>query len=454
MSFGGRKATLLLFAGDLLVFGLSLWVTLLIRYQELPSEHILLLHLRPFAALFLLWVLVLYMAGLYGKPIIRFKTEVWGALLRTQLLNIILAALFFFLAPIGIAPKTNLAIYLIVSLVGIFAWRLQLFPRVSARQNRVAAALVGAGAEVDELRAEVNSTPRYSIEFRVVADAPRLRRDFAGFVAELKAHKVSLIVVDAEDGSLRPLLPQLYELAFGQKERYQFADFYAVYGEVFDRVPLSMLRYEWFIKNISLERSSLYALGKRAIDLLGGALMGLITLVLVPLVYIAQQLEGPGPLFLRQTRLGLHGKPMIAYKFRTMLYDDSASREWVVEGTKNRVTAVGAFLRKTSLDEFPQCINVLRGQLSLVGPRNDIAGLAERLSEVIPYYQVRYAVVPGITGWAQINQHYAPGNLSPQSIEETKVRLAYDFYYIKNRSLALDLVIALKTFKRMLFRVS
>ncbi len=99
-------------------------------------------------------------------------------------------------------------------------------------------------------------------------------------------------------------------------------------------------------------------------------------------------------------------------------------------------------------------MNVLSGEVSLIGPRNDIRALGERLGEAVPYYDMRYIVPPGITGWAQINQRYEPGNISPQSIEETKVRLAYDFYYIKNRSLALDLIIALKTVKRMLFRVS
>jgi lipopolysaccharide/colanic/teichoic acid biosynthesis glycosyltransferase len=131
----------------------------------------------------------------------------------------------------------------------------------------------------------------------------------------------------------------------------------------------------------------------------------------------------------------------------------SASKEWTHEG-ENRITKVGAFLRRTSLDEFPQFVNIIRGEISLVGPRNDILGLGERLAEALPFYKKRYMVVPGITGWAQINQQYEQGNVSPQSIEETKVRLAYDFYYLKHRSLGLDIIIAIKTIKRMFFRVS
>ena len=131
----------------------------------------------------------------------------------------------------------------------------------------------------------------------------------------------------------------------------------------------------------------------------------------------------------------------------------AASGQWVKEG-ENRITRVGAFLRQTSLDEFPQFINVLAGELSLIGPRNDILGLGRRLAEALPYYEARYLVIPGITGWAQINQQYEPGNVSPQSIRENKTRLAYDFYYLKHRSLGLDLLIALRTIKRMFFRLS
>ncbi|HEV7121503.1 MAG TPA: sugar transferase, partial [Candidatus Paceibacterota bacterium] len=193
-------------------------------------------------------------------------------------------------------------------------------------------------------------------------------------------------------------------------------------------------------------------IGKRIIDIAGGIVMGIITVIATPFVFLAMRIEGPGPLFLVQERMGLHGELVRTYKFRSMRYSDSG--KWKGEGQENYITRVGAILRQTSLDEFPQFINILRGELSLIGPRNDIRVLGERLADAIPYYGIRYAVKPGITGWAQINQQYEQGNISPQSIEETKTRLAYDFYYIKNRSLGLDIVIALKTVKRMLFRVS
>ncbi len=450
----GRKAILLLFFGDLAVFAASLWVTLLVRYGQLPDQATLSGHIGPFSILFGVWLLIFYMAGLYGKRIVLFKSRLWGAILRVQLLNIILAALFFFFVPgIGIAPKTNLVLYLFISLAAIFAWRLWLFPRVTRPVARACAALIGGGPEARELIDEVNANPRYHLSFPVTAEPHELLADFDSFARKLVESHVSMLVVDTANDDLRPLLARIYELALVTHD-YQFLDFYEVYEEVFDRVPLSLLQYEWFLQNAAGNASGFYAAGKRVMDLICGLLMGLITVILIPFIWLANKLEAPGPLFIAQDRIGLHGTPMKSYKFRSMRFNDAGSSQWVGEHGDNPITKVGSFLRITSLDEFPQFLNILRDELSLIGPRNDIAGLAERLADAIPYYNVRYVVKPGITGWAQINQQYAPGNISPQSIEETKTRLAYDFYYVKNRTLLLDIVIALRTVKRMLFRVS
>jgi len=409
----GRRSSLLLLVGDVAAFAVALYVTLALRYFALPGPTALSPYLAPFALLFALWLLVFFSAGLYGKQLALFPSRVPNTLLGAQIVNVVFAALFFFLIPaFGIAPKTILLLYLLVSLALVYLWRLVLYPRISVPRIREQLALAATGAEADELVAEVNGNPRYGIEL-----------------------------------VLRPS---------GRHSTQQFGqavNLGDVYEEVFDRVPLSELEHAWFLKHVSTHESVVYALTKRAIDIVGGLVMGAITLVLTPLVFIANRLEGSGPLFLRQERFGRYGTRITAYKFRSMQRDDQRSKEWAHEG-ENRITKVGAFLRRTSLDEFPQCINILRGELSLVGPRNDILGLGRRLAEALPYYEARYLVKPGITGWAQINQQYEQGNLSPQSVEETKVRLAYDFYYLKHRSLGLDLIIALKTIKRMFFRVS
>lgn len=451
MTFSGRYSATLLFLGDIVIFFASLWITLLLRYGALPSRELLGDHLGSFSLLFALWILVFYMAGLYGKRVILFKSALFGLILRTQIANIILAALFFFFLPsIGIAPKTNLLLYLIVSLALILVWRLALFPRITRPAARERAALIGAGREMHELAEEVNGNSHYHLSFVLTATADEMKADFEGFTKRLKDERVALLVIDAERDTIRPLLPNLYELAF-VRPGYPVLDFHEVYEEVFDRVPLSLLEYDWFLKNLSGTEESFYLASKRLIDIAGGLLMGLVTVLVTPVLWILMRLEGPGPVFITQERIGQYGARVRAYKFRSMRFSDEG--KWKGEG-ENKVTKLGTLLRLTSLDEFPQFINILKGEVSLIGPRNDIRALGDRLGEAIPYYNMRYIVKPGITGWAQINQKYEPGNISPQSIEETKVRLAYDFYYIKNRSLALDIVIALKTVKRMLFRVA
>jgi lipopolysaccharide/colanic/teichoic acid biosynthesis glycosyltransferase len=409
----GRRSSLLLLVGDIAAFAVALYATLALRYFTLPAPAALAPYLAPFAVLFALWISVFWGAGLYGKRLALFPSRMPDVLLWTQATNVVIAALFFFLIPaFGIAPKTILILYLVVSLALIYLWRLVLYPRISLPRGRERLTTVALGSEAEELRREVNENPRYGIELTL--ELPGDPHGGAG---------------------------------------YQTVPFEDLYEEVFDRVPLSELEHAWFLKHVSMHDSVAYVLAKRAIDIVGGLLMGVITLLLVPFIYVANRIEGRGELFIAQERFGRSGKPIRVYKFRSMTKNLTASGEWLGE-SDNHVTKVGAFLRGTSLDEFPQFINILTGELSLIGPRSDIVGLGRRLKKELPYYEARYLVTPGITGWAQINQQYEPGHLSPQSVEETKVRLAYDFYYLKHRSLGLDLVIAAKTIKRMFFRLS
>ena len=175
----------------------------------------------------------------------------------------------------------------------------------------------------------------------------------------------------------------------------------------------------------------------------------LLLLLAYPFVWICIKIEDGGDVFISQERIGENDRHIFVYKFRSMRSSDKGV--WQGE-TKNEVTATGRFLRQTSLDEFPQLWNVLKGEMSLIGPRNDIIGIAARLNEVIPHHSLRYMIKPGITGWAQTHQAYAPGHINPQSIEETKTRFSYDLYYLKNRSFMLDLLIAFLTAKTLFLR--
>ena len=168
-------------------------------------------------------------------------------------------------------------------------------------------------------------------------------------------------------------------------------------------------------------------------------MLGLFALLFLPLVAIALLLESPGSLFYAQQRVGKNGKVFTLWKFRSMVPNAEENGAAWAQKNDPRVTKAGNILRKTFIDELPQAINILKGDMSLVGPRPERPEFVQSLSEEIPFYQIRHLVKPGITGWAQVNSPY--GNSTQGALE----KLQYDLYYLKNRSLMLDLDILLKT---------
>lgn len=445
----------ILIVGDITCFSVALWLTLLVRYISIPNLELLQLHFGPFLILSGVWICIFYIAGLYDKHTVFLKNVLFGRILNTQFVNIIIAALLFFIIPFGIAPKTNLIIYLVVSIVLITFWRLKIFNYFSPK-NTHKAILIADGDEAIELADEINNNDRYNYSFvriideRTATNTPHFEEKLQSLIEE---ENISIVVANPHGQHIERILPFLFDLSFLQF-KFMFLDFYRVYEDKFDRVPLSALRYDWFITHVSQSKSLIYDFLKRVIDIIGGAILLIILAVLLPFIALAMRLEGKGLIFVRQQRIGQYNQPISVFKIRTMTENDATSRTWINEDEKkeNVITRVGGLLRKTSIDEFPQCINILKGEMSLIGPRNDIVGLGERLASEIPYYNIRNYVKPGITGWAQTHQLYEGGNISPQSLEESKIRLAYDLFYIKNRSLLLDIEIALRTLKTLLSR--
>ena len=445
----------ILIVGDVAIFIVSLWLTLLVRYLKLPDQTILSDHIGPFLLLSGIWLLIFYVAGLYDKHTTFLKKLLLARIINTQLVNIIVAAVLFMTLPFGITPKTNLAIYLVVSVLLITVWRLYVAPRLAPKGHH-RAILLADGDEAIELVDEINNNDRYSYSFMRIIDRQTAQAsdNFTERLLQLiKRERVDVIVADPHNPYIEQALPQLFALAFLRFE-LTFLDFHKVYEDTFDRVPLSALRYSWFLTHISQSRTVLYDLTKRAIDIVGSIILGTLFLMVLPFIALAIRLEGRGPIFISQARVGQYNEPVTVYKLRTMTENRSTSDTWTVEDQHqgNQITKVGAVLRKTSLDELPQVWNILKGEMSLIGPRNDILGLYQRSAEAIPYYTIRNFVKPGVTGWAQTHQHYMGDNISPQSLSETRVRLAYDLYYVKNRSLLLDIAIALRTVKTLLSR--
>jgi exopolysaccharide biosynthesis polyprenyl glycosylphosphotransferase len=211
--------------------------------------------------------------------------------------------------------------------------------------------------------------------------------------------------------------------------------------ELLGRVPLELLPQDRFLSCLGEQRafSRGYALAKRGLDLLAAAGLGLAVLPTLPLIVLAIRLDSPGPVLYTQNRVGLGGRVFRIYKFRTMRQD--AERHGAVWASERdpRVTRVGRFLRLTRIDELPQLWNVLRGDMTLVGPRPERPEFTTDLAATLPGYDKRHAVKPGLTGWAQVCYRYA------SSVRDTKIKVEYDLYYIKHASLWLDLKILWRT---------
>jgi|TARA_Y100000310_G_scaffold313175_1_gene361204 lipopolysaccharide/colanic/teichoic acid biosynthesis glycosyltransferase len=435
-----KKEGILLFLGDILFFTAALWVTLTLRYFEVPSGLAFYDHLIPFSLLFLVWVTVFFIAGLYDKHTIIFKRKLPSIILNAQIVNVILAAVFFFFIPyFGITPKTNLFIYLFISFIFIVTWRLYLFPLLGSRK-RQNALLIASGSEMLKLRDEINNNARYNFYFTSSLDLDTVdRKDLEEYLYEhVKANNISIIVADTSSEKVSSVIPILYHLTFIQS-RFKFLDFQKMYENIFDCVPLSLVKYNWFLNNVSWLPRITHDLAKRFIDIVFSVVLGIPSLLVYPFVVAAVKFGDKGPVFIIQERIGKDNRPIYIFKFRSMsIYE------------KEKVTRVGNMLRKTRIDEFPQLWNVLKGDLSLIGPRPEMPHLAELYEKEIPYYNIRHFIQPGLSGWAQIH-HSKPPKFGAQ-YDGTKEKLSYDIFYIKNRSLLLDLYIGLKTIKTLFSR--
>lgn len=444
MNVYNKKEGFILFLGDIAFFVAALWLALFARYLEIPSWELFFTHLVTFSALFAAWVTVYFIAGLYGKHTLIFKSRLPTLLLNTQIVNSTLAVLFFYLIPfLTITPKIVLFVYLVFSFGLILFWRVRLAGYLGFRKKQNAI-LIGEGEEMKALYEEVSKNPRYALKFVAfidlsATDETNFKKVFSDVVY---GHDVSVVVADIKNKKLEPYLSYLYNLIF---VNIQFIDLYSIYMEIFDRVPLSMLRYSWVLQNISPRTHVLYDTMKRAMDIFVGLFVGAFSLILYPFVVLAIKLDDGGSVFISQKRIGLGGFPMNIYKFRTM---SGVSREG--EDEEGRITRVGSFLRKTRIDELPQLWNVLKGELSIIGPRPELPYFVELYHKEIPYYHVRHIIKPGLSGWAQIHMQKPPKFTA--GYDETKTKLSYDLYYIKNRSLMLDVKIALLTIRTLLSR--
>ena len=436
-----RRETAILLVGDVLLMLLSLWLALVLRSFALPSTFLFLLLLRGFLFVYAISLLAFYIAGLYERQTRLVKRILGIRILGAQIANTALAAILFFILPLAVAPKTVLALYLLISVVLISAWRFFIVPVLSIA-DREKAVLIGEGKAVQDVRNLVQGNPKYYVEFMehlVPSELPDGK--LAEKLSSWSADGVRLIIIDTRDPRVRSELPSLYNTMLAGST---FIEFSVFYESIFDRVPNDHIDHAWLLEHLP-HRNIPYALAKRTLDLLG-ALVGIV--IAAPFILVAMIViyifEGGNP-FIWHERIGRGNKPFYIVKIRSMLINDHGDPELQ---KKNHVTAVGRILRKTRVDELPQLWNILTGELSFIGPRPELPNMAHVYGEEIPYYEVRHLITPGLSGWAQIYDYDAPRGGA--DVERTRRKLSYDMYYLKHRSFGLDLAIALKTLRALL----
>jgi sugar transferase (PEP-CTERM system associated) len=250
-------------------------------------------------------------------------------------------------------------------------------------------------------------------------------------IAELSAHSRERLATALLDSRLRGL---------------RVNDAVDFYEEISGKIWVEALNPQWFLYTNGFNRSQARMCLERCFDVASSLLLILLAAPLLVLIAIAIKLNSAGPVLFRQVRVGLHGKTFVIYKFRSMRDDAEleAGSAWAAEGDA-RVTRVGRLLRLFRLDEIPQAFNVLKGDMSMVGPRPERPCFVDRLAEAIPFYNLRHYLKPGITGWAQVMYRYGA------SVDDSYEKLQYDFYYAKHKSFRCDAAILLKTVRIVLF---
>jgi exopolysaccharide biosynthesis polyprenyl glycosylphosphotransferase len=347
-------------------------------------------------------------------------------------------------------PRIGVGAFLLLASLLTLIWRALYirFYTATGQQRRVL--VVGAG-KAGETLAEVYSglVPHpFNLVGFIDDDPKKVGKKVAGFpilatsdklLEVIDSHRISDVVVSIT-GEIRGTTFQI--ILDAQERGVEVVRMPKVYEEIAGRVPIHHLESDWMLRSFidqSLS-SGFYDLAKRLVDIVG-ALVGMVILVLTfPIIGFIILVDSGLPIFYSQVRLGKGGIIYTIYKYRTMQKDAEQDGQ-IKPAAENdpRITRVGNLLRKSRLDELPQFLNVLKGQMSLVGPRAERPELVASYQRQIPFYRARLLVKPGLTGWAQINYGYAA------TVYDTVIKLEYDLYYIKHRSISMDVMTILRT---------
>jgi sugar transferase (PEP-CTERM system associated) len=394
----------------------------------------------------------MYYFDLYSYPVLNIPREVLTRIIQMQgTVCILLAGLYYLYPPLRMGRGIFLGGFVLVTMM-LFVWRYLFLLLNTLPRFAEPTLILGDGPLASPLLAELRSHPELGL--RVVGQlkmpksgdgTPALDSSderLEALMNLVEAYRPNRIIVAL--GERRGMLPVEALLQLKSSGVY-IQDGSEVYEAVTGKVPLESLHLSWLLFSPGFRVSRPLLLYKRVASFIISCVALILCFPLMVLLAIAIRLDSAGPVIFRQKRVGQGGKTFTLFKFRTMLdgADQNGSHP-PAELTDKRFTRVGRLLRRSHLDELPQFLNILRGDMHFVGPRPFVPDQEQECLEKIPYYRQRWVVKPGATGWAQVNRGYNA------TIEDNKEKLAYDLFYIKNISLGLDLLILLKTIKILL----
>ena len=379
-----------------------------------------------------------------------------GRVLLSVALGIPVAYMLFSVTPHGYEARGALGYTIVLTLCGLLLLRQVVFWASTAGLGAKRVLIVGTGEEaagVERALATLGYPSLAIVGFYPVAqgsETPVVPVDrvlprtlpLSEVVSGLGVKEV-IVAVREQRGGVLPMR----ELIECRVSGVPVTDLAGMYERIRGEVPIESLKASWLIYGQGFAQGGLRTFVKRTFDVLVSAVMLALTLPLMLVTALAIRFDSTGPVIFRQDRVGRGGRNFSCLKFRSMRADAEADGKprWAAVND-DRVTRIGRLIRKTRIDELPQLVNVLRGEMSFVGPRPERPGFVSELKKTIPYYDLRHSVKPGITGWAQVRYSYGA------SVEDARKKLQFDLYYVKNHSLFLDLLILVETVRVVLFR--
>ncbi len=395
-----------------------------------------------------------YLFDLYDFVVMHDRRELVLRLVQALGLAWIVLALSFYLYPDLMLGRSISLIALPLALTLMVGWRVMIHWILGHPGFGERILIVGSGDSAVEIAREVLSRPDagYRIVGFVGNDAEQLGKSLInprviGLTEHLtdvvKSANVDRIVVAM--GERRGQFPTDKLLQLSLAGHVSIEEGAAFYERITGRVSLSMIRPSWLIFTGPGRKAKLASISRNVVHRMAGLIGALLSLPIVLVTAILIKLDSRGPVFYKQERVGKNGRTFVLAKFRSMRVDAEADGPvWATKGD-DRTTRVGRVIRKIRVDEIPQFWNILKGEMSFVGPRPERPHFVAQLAEEIPYYEQRHLIAPGLTGWAQIKYPYGA------SIEDARQKLQYDLFYIKNHSLVFDAIIVFETIKIILF---